>query len=204
MSIAAPRILLVDDDRLILGTLGQGLRQAGYSVLEAGSGDQALARAEAEDAPINLAIVDYRMPEMSGVELAEQLAQRHHIPSLFISAYSERAIVRQAVAKGVVGYLVKPVDVAQIVAAVEAALARARDWGALIQTKEQLEKALVSGRKTSTAIGILMERRGMSEQQAFEGLRQEARTRQQRIEALAGDMITALEMINCIGIISEK
>lgn len=200
----APRILLVDDDRLTLGTLGQGLRQAGYTVLEAASGREALACAKAGNDPISLAIVDYRMPGMSGVELAEQLVQRHQVPSLFLSAYSEYAIVEEAAAKGAIGYLVKPVDVTQLIPAVETALARARDWGALLQIKEQLEKALSRGRKTSTAIGIVMERRGLSEQQAFEDLRQVARSRQQRLEALADDMVRALESLNGIGKMNEQ
>ena len=190
-------ILLADDDRLVLGTLGNGLRQAGYTVTEAASGEAALAFAQHQ--PPDLAVLDIRMPGMHGVELARRLRDIHHVPTLFLSAYSDKNMVEEAINQGGLGYVVKPVDVPQLVPAIEAALARARDLHALGKAKDQLEEALKGGRDTATAIGILMERRGLRRQEAFESLRARARAQQRRLELLARDIVHAVETLNAMG-----
>lgn len=190
-------VLLVDDDRLILGTLGNGLRQAGYAVAEAASGETALALAQ-HQIP-DLAILDIRMPGISGIELARRLRDTHRVPTLFLSAYSDKKMVEEAIDEGGLGYVVKPVDVLQLVPAIEAALARARDLQALGKAKDRLEEALKGGRDTTTAIGILMERRGLGRQDAFELLRMHARAQRRRLELLARDIVDAAETLNAMG-----
>lgn len=192
----SPNILLVDDERLILGTLGQGLGQAGYQVKEAASGAAALALAEQHK--FDLALLDIRMPSMSGIELARRLRDGFDIPSLFLSAFSDQRMVEEAVKEGGLGYLVKPVDIPQLVPAIEAALARARDLRDLQETKGQLEQALSGGRNTSLAVGILMERRGLTQQDAFETLRGHARAQGCRIEVLAGSLVEAENTLNSL------
>lgn len=191
-------ILLVDDDRLILGTLGKGLRQAGYTVAEAASGKAALASAERERP--DLAILDIRMPEISGIELAQRLRDAYHVPALFLSAYSDKEIVEEAVHEGGLGYVVKPMDIPQLVPAIEAALARSRDLQALGKTKKQLEETLKRGRDTATAVGILMERQGLRQQDAFELLRVCSRTQRRRLESLAHEIVEAVETLNTMGV----
>ena len=104
-------ILVVDDDRLILATLAKGLRQADYGVSEANSGEDALRLASAVKP--DLALLDMRMPGMSGIELAQRLTS-DEIPFIFLSAYGDAEIVKQAAEHGALGYLVKPLDVPQI------------------------------------------------------------------------------------------
>lgn len=191
-------ILLVDDDRLILGTLGNGLRQAGYTVTEATSGEAALVFTQ-QQIP-DLAVLDIRMPGMSGIELARRLRDTYHVPALFLSAYSDKKMVGEAIEEGGLGYVVKPVDVPQLVPAIEAALARARDLQALGKAKDQLEEALKGGRDTTTAIGILMERKGLRRQDAFELLRAHARAQRRRLESLARDIVDAVETLNAMEI----
>jgi response regulator NasT len=188
------RLLLVDDDRLILATLGKNLREAGYEVELADSGAAALELAVRS--PFHLAILDMRMPGLSGTETAMALRDRHGIPALFLSAYGEVEQVRQAVAEGGLGYVVKPADAPQLIPAIEAALARARDLNSLFQAKAQLERALAGGRQTSIAIGILMERRGLSEPKAFAALRAAARRRQIKLDEHCAGLVAALELVN--------
>jgi response regulator NasT len=115
-------LLIADDDRLVLATLGRGLRAAGYSTREAASGEEAL-RLAAECAP-DLALLDVRMPGVSGLEVARRLAAEGRVPFLFLSAYGDEEIVEQAAEHGALGYLVKPLDVAQVVPALEGLLAK--------------------------------------------------------------------------------
>lgn len=188
------RLLLVDDDRLILATLARNLRDAGYLAEIADCGEAAVERAASMR--FDLAILDMRMPGLSGIETAQRLGTGYGIPTLFLSAYCDRDLVQQAVAGGGLGYVVKPVDVPQLVPAIETALARGRELSALMETKVQLEQALAGGRHTNMAIGILMERHRITEAEAFAALRTGARSVRRKLEDYAGDLVKAMSHLN--------
>jgi two-component system, response regulator PdtaR len=188
------RVLAVDDDRVMLEALTRGLRKAGYDVLEATSGEQAL-RLAIEHRP-DLAILDMRMPGMSGLELAGRLRELAPTPFLFASVHDDEEIVRRAAEHGALGYLVKPIDSAQVVPAIEAALARARDIRRLEETEAQLTQALASTRETSIAVGILVERYRVDRQEAFEILREHARAHRRKLADAAEDLLRAAESLN--------
>ena len=102
------RLLLVDDDRLILATLTDGLRRQGYGVTPVASGKEALAAFA--DAEFDLAILDVRMADMDGLELSRRLRAEHTVPVMFLSAHSDIETARQAAQNGAFTYIVKPVD----------------------------------------------------------------------------------------------
>lgn len=182
------RILLVDDDRLALATMGAGLSSLGYAVTRADSGEAALALAAEQE--FDLALLDIRMPGLSGIELCHLLHRRHELPSLFLSAYGEREQITEAIREGALGYLMKPIDAPHAVPAIESALARAHDLKALRETKAQLEQALAGGRQTSVAVGILMMQRQLSEQAAFDWLRAEARRQRRKLADYCAELVS--------------
>ena len=118
------KILVVDDDRLVLATITHGLANAGYDVIDADNGDDAilLARKHRPD----LALLDIRMEGMSGFDVAAYLRESLQTPFMFLSAFADDETVAQVKALGAVAYLVKPLDIAQILPTVEAALATVR------------------------------------------------------------------------------
>jgi two-component system, response regulator PdtaR len=189
-------LLFVDDDRLVLATLSKSLRDAGYEVATAESGEAALLLAAQQ--LFDLAVLDIRMPGLSGIETAQRLRDEHGVSTLFLSAYGERELVEQAATGGGLGYVVKPVDVVQLIPAIEAALARAHDLKALMEARSQLEQALAGGRQTSIAIGILMERRGLPEQAAFDVLRASARKNRRKLEEISCELVEAEERLNSV------
>ncbi|MGA7799387.1 MAG: response regulator [Gammaproteobacteria bacterium] len=192
--MAGEKILIVDDERLVLATLGEGLRQAGYDVEEAASGEEALRLIE-DNVP-DLAILDMRMPGMSGVDVARWLKLHGDVPFLFLSAYSDAVVVERAVEEGALGYLVKPLDVPQIVPSIEAALARAREFRKLNESRTHLSTALSQSRETSVAVGLAMERYRVGEQQAFEMLRATARSHRRKLVDVAQEIVSAAEILN--------
>lgn len=187
------QLLIVDDDRLILHTLSAGLSGAGYRTVEANSGAAAIQITE--KTAIDLAIIDVRMPGMSGVELAERLKDLAAIPCIFLSAYGDADIVEQAVAEGALGYLVKPLDVPNIIPSIEAALVRAKELSDLKRTQAQLNAAVKKRRDISIATGLLMERHRLTEGQAFEALRNAARKDRRKLEELAVALIAGKDDI---------
>ena len=118
------RILVVDDDRLVLATVVHGLKHAGFDILDADNGDDAilLARQHRPD----LALLDIRMDGMSGYDVAHYLREALQIPFMFLSAFSDEATLARIQALGALALLVKPLDIAQLVPAVASALDEVR------------------------------------------------------------------------------
>ncbi len=192
--VQSKAILLVDDDRLVLATLAPGLSEAGYRVSTAESVDDAeefLASGERPD----LILLDVRMHDRSGLELAQRLGSFDHIPFMLLSAYNDQEIVEQATAMGAMGYLIKPVDTPRLIPAIEAAISRAMEMRDLRQTQNQLQLALDSEREISIATGITMIQYRLRRKDAFELLRKTARTQRRKLADLAADIIKASETL---------
>lgn len=189
--MAGKRILVADDDILILTSIVRGLTNAGYEVIAANDGMEAIELTR--DNPPDLAILDIRMPGMSGIEVARELRASAGINAIFLSAYTDSAVVEQAVEEGALGYLVKPVDTHQLIPAIEAALKRSADLRRLQRSESTLTGAIRSNREISLAIGIYMERYGVTEQEAFIAIRDYARSRQRKLVEIAHELVDARE-----------
>lgn len=186
------RILLLDDERLILATLGNGLRQAGFEVLAAESVLEAEALLAGADRP-DLAILDVNLPQASGLDFARRLREFDQIPFIMLSAYSDAQYVERATLEGALGYLVKPVDIVQLLPEVRAALARGSELQGLRDTGKQLQKALDNERDISVAVGILMAQHKLERRAAFDVMRQAARSQRRRIAELAAEAVRTFE-----------
>lgn len=191
----ATRILVVDDDPLVLFTVAGGLRDAGYEVLQAGSGEEAVELLQLHGAEVDVALLDVRMPGLSGLDVADRLRSTQGPPFVFLSAFDDAETVRQAAEYGALGYLVKPLVVHQIVPTIEAAVARARELRGLHADKDQLRAAASGRQMVSMAIGILMERNGIDRERAFRVLRARARSQRRKLSDVAADIVEAAELL---------
>lgn len=180
-------ILIAEDDRLALYAVATGLRNAGFETVEAESAEEAMALCQ-ESLP-DLALLDIKMGKLSGLDLGHWLQSQVNVPFLFLSAYDDANTVERAVQAGALGYLVKPLDVAQIIPSIRAALERAAEIQALRQTETQLCAALQNSREISTAVGLIMERHGLCAEAAFERLRACARSNRLKMGDLAARLI---------------
>src|SRR6266850_925912 len=160
------QILVVDDDRLVLATVVAGLRQAEFDVIETDNGDDAILLAR-KHRPA-LALLDMRMQGKSGMDVARYLAANTTTGFMFLSAFGDQSIVDESVRLGALGYLVKPIDIRQIVPAVNAALAR---LDAEPATPGKGQGPSAAGRDEAIAVGILMERLRLDQNRALELLR---------------------------------
>jgi DNA-binding response OmpR family regulator len=190
------RILVVDDDRLVLATVVAGLRQAGFEVLEADNGDDAILLAR-NHRP-RLAILDMRMQGKSGMDVARYLASHTSTGFMFLSAFGDPAIVDETTRLGALGYLVKPIDIRQVVPAVNAALAKLDAQPPQAAARAATPAPGPSGREEAIAIGILMERLRLDQVRALQALREQARSEGVAVEALATRMVEAANRLNSI------
>jgi len=115
-------VLLVDGDDDARRVASQGVRELGYTVLEAASGRDALQIVRAR-ADISLLVTDVFMPEIDGARLArEAVFRRHALHVLFITGYSEHAIMRNGILDPDVNLLTKPFTLAQLARKIRDAL----------------------------------------------------------------------------------
>ncbi len=131
-------VLVVDDSHTIRRIVAQALEEAGFNVITAENGKQALKRID-EQRP-DLIISDVDMPEMNGVDFCKTLHADPAlavIPFVIMSASSDRAMMRRLLSLGAAGYLVKPFNLEQIVITVERLLSD--HFLILLKEKERLD-----------------------------------------------------------------
>jgi response regulator NasT len=186
------KILVVDDDRLVLATLTHGLLQAGYDVIDTDNGDDAILLAR-EHRP-DLALLDIRMEGKSGFDVAAVLRESLRTPFMFLSAFADDDTVAKVKALGAVDYLVKPLEVRQILPAVEAALLRLRSQPAHIDAVRQAPPEPMAPSE-AMAVGVLMERHSLSRAQAAERLRSIAKEDGQSAQQIAQRVLDAVEVL---------
>jgi two-component system, response regulator PdtaR len=190
----ANRILIAEDNDLVALTLEEQLKSLGYDVV-------GIARTgvEATDLAMRLSpdliIMDIRMPEMEGTEAAARINNQRPTPILMLTAYTDRDTIRKAETAGALGYLVKPVNETELAPAINIALARFREIQALRTQVGELEESLEARKLIERAKGILMQRLGLSERDAYERLRQRARDKRAKMKDIAQAIIEAEELL---------
>jgi len=164
------RVLVADDEPMIRLGLRAMLEEQGYEVVgeaDNGRGAVELARATAPD----LIILDIRMPHMDGLEAARAIMAERPTAILLLTAYADRELVEKAKACGVLAYLVKPFREADLIPAMEIAVARFQELQALQKEAGTLRDALEAREIIERAKRILMARLGLSEGEAFRRIR---------------------------------
>ena len=184
---AKGKILVVDDDRLVLATVTHGLAQAGYEVIDADNGDDAILLAR-QHKP-ELALLDIRMEGKSGFDVAAYLRDACRIPFIFLSAFADADTVAQVAALGAVGYMVKPLDVGQIVPTVDAAFERLRAQRTQADAPGQRAPSDI----VAMAAGVLMHRYSLSRTEALSRLRRVADAAKVPLDEQAERLVRAVE-----------
>ncbi|MCC6229245.1 MAG: response regulator [Phycisphaerales bacterium] len=101
-------ILIAEDSALVRELVAEELRNAGYTVLSAESGPEALKIAAAHPGTIDVLLTDVVMPDMSGVQLAEKLAESRSLAVIYMSGYTEETITHHGVDPERVTFIAKP------------------------------------------------------------------------------------------------
>jgi response regulator NasT len=182
------RILIADDEALIRMGLRSMLTEAGYQVVgEAADGRRALDLVRKLDP--DLVFLDIKMPEPDGLAAAQQIMQTGPRPIVLLTAYGDRDFVDRAKRAGVMAYLVKPIKEADLVPAVELAVRHYRMMGALTEQIESLEDTLETRKLIERAKGVLMQREGLSEADAFSRIQKTSRDSRRSMKEIAREIL---------------
>jgi len=122
----AKKILVIDDEELIIKSLTKLLEKNGFTVFVAKNGQDALVMTEDEN--FDLIVADIRMPGMNGVDTIQciygSLEKRNleKIPAIFITGYADEEIKQKAEALKPIAYIYKPFDIMELVDRIKKAL----------------------------------------------------------------------------------
>ncbi len=187
------RVLIVDDEPIIRLDLKHLLQSLGYQVVgEAGNGADGLERAR-ELRP-DVCIFDVKMPEMDGIEAARVLTREKVSPVVLLTAYGQLDLVQRASDAGVSAYIVKPFKEADLVPAIEIALSRWRELQELEKQVGSLQNALETRKVVEKAKGLLMQKHGLKESEAFRRMQQQSMRSRRSMKEIAEAILLAEEV----------
>jgi AmiR/NasT family two-component response regulator len=178
------RVLIADDEAVIRLGLRTMLEEMGHQVVGMAANGPSAVRLAAKEEP-DLAILDIKMPDMDGLEVAEAITAKRRIPILMLTAYSDRELVERAAKLAVLAYLVKPVKEADLGSAIELAMARFEEWQALEREAASLKEAMATREVVDRAKKILMQRDGLTEHEAFLSIQRHSRNSRRTMREVA-------------------
>ena len=186
------RILIAEDETIIRLDLRDLLERAGFDVCaEARDGVEAVELARA--AQPDLAIMDVKMPRLDGIEAARTILDERPIPIVMLTAYGQEELVSRAVEAGVFGYLVKPFRESDLLPAIATARARHEELAAVREEAESLAEALAARKAIERAKGLLMEKEGLTEADAFARLRKASQVSGRPLKVVAEALLATFD-----------
>lgn len=182
--MTATRVLIAEDNELVSLTLEEQLTNLGYTVVGVARTGTEAVRLCGQLTP-DIVIMDMQMPEMGGDLAAQQIARQHPTPVVMLTAYSDSEHIRKAEASGALAYLVKPVNPEELPPTLDVAIARFREMQNLREKVDTLQETIESRKVIERAIGILMQRRKISHDEAYDLMRQRAKEQQRKVKDIA-------------------
>ncbi len=193
--VAAPTVVIAEDEALIRLDLREMLQEEGYRVVgEAGDGETAVALAE--QLRPDLVMLDVRMPVLDGITAAERIVAARLSAVVMVTAYSQRDQVQRARDAGAMAYVVKPFTAADLIPAIEIARSRFAQILALEADVADLSNRLETRKLVERAKARLQQRFAMSEPESFQWIQRTAmdkRTTMREVAQLVLDEVTPVE-----------
>jgi response regulator NasT len=188
---APRRVLIAEDEALIRLDLSEMLAEEGFEVVgQAVDGEQAVAMAT-ELRP-DLVILDVKMPKKDGIDAAGEIVAEQIAPVVILTAFSQRDLIERARDAGAMAYLVKPFSKADLLPAIELAVARYAETAALRDEVADISQRLEARKIIDRAKGLLMTHQKMTEPEAFRWIQRTAMDRRTSMQAVAGAVLEGL------------
>jgi len=188
------RVLLIDDTRARARVLRKALQDGGYEVVQAAAAPLALMKA-VERAQPDVIIIDVDSPSRDVLEHIVVMTQNAPRPIVMFARDAGEAMIREAVKAGVSAYVVDGMEAARVKPIIDVACARFEEFQRLRGELAEARESLSERKLVERAKGILMQRRGLSEEAAFAALRGMAMDRKLRLAEVARSVIDAAALL---------
>jgi response regulator NasT len=186
------RIVVADDEPDMRDYFKKILPRLGHQVVAAAEDGRQLVE-ECQEQDPDLVITDIKMPEMDGIDAAQNIYENKPVPIILVSAYHDGELIQRAESDHVLGYLVKPIKQADLEPAIALAMRRFEQFETLRHEAASLRQALEDRKTIERAKGILMKKAQMDEQAAFRRLQKLASEKNLKLVELARMILTAEE-----------
>ena len=193
-SVEPYNALIVEDDTLVGMGLRTYLEELEFNVIGQASNAEQAIQLMREKKP-NLVLMDIRLDDTDGIELAAQMLAECRCAIVIVSAYSDAELIARAVAAGVFGYLIKPVSKDALAAQVRVAIQRWQEQEQLIKDKHELTQTLETRKLVDRAKGILMKRLNLDEPAAHRWLQVESQKRRISMANIAAKLIESEKLL---------
>lgn len=185
---APRRVVVAEDESLIRLDIVETLRDNGFDVVgEAADGETAVQLAT-ELRP-DLVVMDVKMPQLDGITAAERLTRGHIAPVVLLTAFSQKELVERASEAGALAYVVKPFTPNDLLPAIEIALARHAQIVALEAEVSDLAERFETRKLVERAKGLLSDRMGMTEPEAFRWIQKTSMDRRLSMREVAQTVV---------------
>ncbi len=185
-------VAIIDDnasERLILRGF---LEDMSYEVVAEGeSGDDAL-KIVTENSP-DIVIMDVKMPGKDGIEATKELLANSPVPVVLLTAHDDDDTIARGARCGAMSYLVKPINAEDLKPVMEVAISRFKEFEDLRKENDSLKDTLEARKITEKAKGLLMEKEGLTEHEAFSRIQKISMDRRQSMQEIAEVLILALD-----------
>jgi response regulator NasT len=178
------RVVIAEDEAIIRLDLKETLEEEGYEVVgETGRGDEAVDLVKEHEPDV--AILDIKMPGLDGLSAAREIAGERRAAVLILTAFSQRDLIEQARDAGALAYLVKPFQRSELIPAIEVAIGRFQEMKVLHEQTQNLEDQLETRKVVDRAKGLLMDKFGLSESDAFSFIQKTAMAERKTMKAIS-------------------
>jgi len=186
----ALRVVVVEDEALIRMDVVATLEEAGFEIVgEGADGEEAISLAK-EHEP-DLVVMDIKMPKLDGISAAEKIAELK-IPVVLLTAFSQTDLVSRAAEAGALAYVTKPFKPADLLPAIQIALARHEELLSLESEIAELSDRLETRKMMDRAKGLLMTQMKLSEPDAFRWIQKASMDRRLSMAQVAKAVIEQL------------
>lgn len=188
------RVMLIDEARGRAAILEQALRDAGHEVVaRLDTPTDVLAHIQKIEPDVIL--IDMESPDRDTLEHLRVISRDRPKPIVMFAERSDHVTTEEAIRAGVSAYVVDEVSTRRLQPILEVAIARFREFQALRRELDDARSKLAERKVVEKAKGLLMARRSMSEEQAYQALRKMAMDRNQRLADVARSVIDVLELL---------
>lgn len=185
------RVVVAEDESLIRMDIVETLRDHDFEVVgEAGDGERAIELVRELDP--DLVVMDIKMPKLDGISAAEEINKEHLAPVVLLTAFSQKELVERATDAGALAYVVKPFTPADLIPAIEIAISRFQQITALENEVADLAERFETRKLVDRAKGILNEKMGLSEPEAFRWIQKASMDRRLTMQDVAKTIIDQL------------
>jgi len=163
---SALRIAVADDELDMRDYFKKSLSRLGHQVVSVAQNGRELIEQCKTQKP-DLVITDIKMPDMDGIDAAMQIYKERPVPVILVSAHHDPELIARAESDHILGYLVKPIEQADLEPAIALAIRRFEQFETLRREAADLRQALEDRKVIERAKGVLMKRGSLDEPEAF-------------------------------------